>query len=41
MEKLWKEREKQLEKVLINANQFFGSINGIAGNGDTEIKMLE
>jgi hypothetical protein len=41
MEKLWKEREKQLEKVLLNTNQFIGSINGIAGNALDDIKLLE
>ncbi len=31
MEKLWKVREKQLEKVLLNMASFTGSIQGIAG----------
>ena len=31
MEKLWKAREKQLEKVLLNAAYIRGSIEGIAG----------
>ena len=31
MEKLWKTREKQLEKVLLNAAHIKGSIEGIAG----------
>ncbi|PZR27852.1 MAG: DUF2130 domain-containing protein [Citrobacter freundii] len=31
MEKLWKTREKQLEKVLLNAAHIRGSIEGIAG----------
>ena len=31
MEKLWKAREKQLEKVLLNAAHIKGSIEGIAG----------
>jgi hypothetical protein len=30
MEKLWKAREKQLEKVLLNAAHIRGSIEGIA-----------
>lgn len=30
MERIWKEREKQLEKVLLNTNHFIGSIKGIA-----------
>jgi hypothetical protein len=41
MEKIWKEREKQLEKVLLNTTQFYGSIKGIAGNAVGEIKLLE
>jgi hypothetical protein len=41
MEKIWKEREKQLEKVLLNTTQFYGSIKGIAGNAIGDIKMLE
>ncbi|HNM34973.1 MAG TPA: DUF2130 domain-containing protein [Leptospiraceae bacterium] len=31
MEKLWKVREKQLEKVLLNAAHIHGSVEGIAG----------
>ncbi|MEY4823802.1 MAG: hypothetical protein RLZZ75_715 [Bacteroidota bacterium] len=31
MEKLWKAREKQLEKVLLNAAHIKGSVEGIAG----------
>jgi len=41
MEKMWKEREKQIEKVLINASGFYGSIKGIAGNSIPDVKMLE
>lgn len=40
MEKIWKEREKQLEKVLLNTTQFYGSIKGIAGNAVGDIKLL-
>jgi hypothetical protein len=40
MEKLWKEREKQLEKVLLNTTQFYGSIKGIAGNAVGDLKLL-
>ena len=40
MEKLWKQREKQLEKVLLNAAHIRGSIEGIAGN-DVDIHLLE
>ncbi len=41
MEKIWKEREKQLEKVLQNTVQFYGSIKGIAGSAVADLKMLE
>lgn len=41
MEKIWKEREKQLDKVLSNTTQFYGSIKGIAGNAIDDIKLLE
>jgi len=30
MEKMWKEREKQLDKVLLNTTHFYGSVKGIA-----------
>ncbi|AMR33792.1 hypothetical protein A0256_21310 [Mucilaginibacter sp. PAMC 26640] len=47
MEKLWKAREKQLEKVLLNAAHIKGSIEGIAGSdviqlslGDEEDQLL-
>ncbi len=32
MERLWKQREKQLEKILLNSVHIQGSIEGIAGN---------
>jgi hypothetical protein len=41
MQKIWKEREKQLEKILSNAVGFYGSIKGIAGTSIPDIKMLE
>jgi len=41
MERLWKAREKQLEKVLLNAAHFRGSIEGIAGKDVINIQMLE
>jgi len=41
MEKIWKEREKQLDKVLLNTSQFYGSIQGIAGSAVGNLKMLE
>ncbi|WP_212006242.1 DUF2130 domain-containing protein [Chitinophaga sp. HK235] len=41
MEKLWKAREKQLEKVLLNAAHIKGSIEGIAGSDSVDLKLLE
>lgn len=41
MEAIWKEREKQLDKVLRNAARFYGSIRGIAGRSVPEMKLLE
>lgn len=40
MERLWKAREKQLEKVLINVAHVRGSIEGIAGKA-IDINLLE
>jgi hypothetical protein len=37
MERIWKEREKQLERILMNTNHFIGSIKGIAGNSIPQI----
>ncbi|MBK9284444.1 MAG: DUF2130 domain-containing protein [Sphingobacteriaceae bacterium] len=41
MEKIWKEREKQLDKVLSNTTQFYGSVKGIAGNAIDDLKLLD
>ncbi|MDO5045539.1 DUF2130 domain-containing protein [Campylobacter sp.] len=41
MKRIWKSREKQIEKVRDNAIEMFGSIKGIAGNAIGEIKRLE
>ncbi|MBN8837894.1 MAG: DUF2130 domain-containing protein [Sphingobacteriia bacterium] len=41
MEKLWKAREKQLEKVLLNAAHIKGSIEGIAGSDAVNLNLLE
>ncbi len=40
MEKLWKAREKQLEKVLLNAAYIRGSIEGIAGT-DVNLSLTD
>ena len=41
MERLWKAREKQLEKVLLNAAHVRGSIEGIAGKDAIDVPLLE
>jgi len=41
MEKIWKAREKQLEKVLLNAAHIRGSIEGIAGMDHVDLNLLE
>jgi hypothetical protein len=41
MEQIWSKRDKQLEKVLLNANAFVGSIKGIAGKSLPELPALE
>lgn len=41
MEKLWKSREKQLEKVLLNAAHIKGSVEGIAGTESVDLNLLE
>lgn len=41
MEKLWKAREKQLEKVLLNAAHIKGSIEGIAGSDNIQLNLLD
>lgn len=37
----WKQREKQLEKVLMSTTDFYGSIKGIAGNSIPSVEQLE
>jgi hypothetical protein len=41
MEKMWKAREKQLEKVLLNAAHIKGSIEGIAGSDNIQLNLLD
>lgn len=40
MERIWKQREKQLEKVLLNTNHFIGSIQGIAGSSIQGLRQI-
>ncbi len=41
MERLWKQREKQIQKVLLNTTHLYASIRGIAGNAIGTIRQLE
>lgn len=41
MEGIWKKREKQIKKVLLNTNHMYSSIKGIAGNAVGTIKAFE
>ncbi|WP_256001939.1 MULTISPECIES: DUF2130 domain-containing protein [Pedobacter] len=41
MERLWKAREKQLEKVLLNAAHIRGSIEGIAGTDSIQLSLTD
>ena len=41
MQRIWKEREKQIEKVITNTIDMYGSIKGIAGSAIQPVKALE
>lgn len=41
MEKMWKSREKQLDKVLLNAAHIKGSIEGIAGSDSIQLNLTD
>ena len=41
MARIWKEREKQIEKVTANTIDMHSSIKGIAGNAIQTVKALE
>jgi hypothetical protein len=41
MEKMWKSREKQLDKVLLNAAHIQGSVEGIAGSDIVQLSLTE
>ena len=41
MQGIWKKREKQIEKVLLNTNYMYSSIRGIAGNAIQPVALLE
>jgi hypothetical protein len=41
MERIWKAREKQLEKILLSSAHIRGSIDGIAGMDSIDMNLLE
>ncbi len=41
MASIWKKREKQIEKVLLNTSDMYSSIRGIAGNAVPVVRHLE
>jgi hypothetical protein len=41
MEKLWKSREKQLEKILLSAAHIKGSVEGISGESNIDFDLLD
>lgn len=41
MQRIWKQREKQIEKVVMNTVDMYGSMRGIAGSAIPEVKALE
>lgn len=41
MEKLWKMREKQLEKILLNAAHIKGSVEGISGSSNIDFDLID
>jgi len=41
MQRIWKTREKQIEKVVLNTTNMYGSIKGIAGKAIGTVKALE
>ena len=41
MQRIWKQREKQIEKVMLNTIDMHGSIKGIAGSAIQTVQALE
>lgn len=41
MERIWKAREKQLEKILLSSSHIRGSIDGIAGMDSIDMNLLD
>ena len=41
MQSIWKKREKQIQKVLLNTTNMYGSVRGIAGSAVQSVPQLE
>ena len=41
MQSIWKKREKQIQKVLLNTNNMYSSVRGIAGSAVQSVPQLE
>ncbi|MFT5171800.1 MAG: hypothetical protein ACI9BD_001578 [Candidatus Marinamargulisbacteria bacterium] len=41
MQSIWKKREKQIQKVLLNTNHMYSSVKGIAGHAIQTVQLLE
>ena len=41
MERLWKEREKQIERVLANTAGMYGEVRGLVGSSLPAVSALE
>lgn len=41
MQGIWKKREKQIERVMLNTNFMYSSVKGIAGNAIQNVSLLE
>jgi hypothetical protein len=41
MQNIWKKREKQIQKVLLNTTSMYGSVRGIAGSAIQTVPLLE
>jgi hypothetical protein len=41
MTKIWKEREKQIERITLNTANMYGAMRGIIGASLPEVELLE
>ena len=40
MERVWKKREMQIKKTLLNVSRMYGELQGVMGNALPDIKTL-